>query len=87
MTLGELVSTLKDGAFLVGILLAGWKARGLVQPMIDFFRRALSFMDSTETKLGRLDSGMNMLLTNHLSHLAQGEIHPVIPEVDPLLEK
>ena len=98
VTLGQVISNLKDGAFVVGIVVLGWKARGLVQPAIDFFNRAVKHMDVMEQGVGSLQIGMNTLLSNHLSHIEEDlrvlsgrpkseYIHPLVESVDPLLEK
>lgn len=62
VSIGQLVSTLKDGAFLVGICVAGWKARSIIQPGIEFFKRCNAHMDTME-------HGMKVILENHLSHM------------------
>jgi len=96
MTVAELVSTLKDAGFFIGFCIAGWKARGLVQPLINFFERAQKHMEVMETGVSSLQTGMNTLLTNHLSHIEQdlktlsgrkdNFVHS-LADVDPLLEK
>jgi len=96
VTIGQVVSTLKDLGFIVGTCVVGWKARALVQPAIDFFNRAVSHMDKMESSVTSLQSGMSTLLNNHLSHIeadlktisGRGTNHVVaLAETDPLLEK
>lgn len=97
VTLGQTISTLKDGAFIVGIVVLGWKARGLVQPLIDFFARAKQHMEIMETGMTGLRIDVTTLLNNHLSHIEQdlktlsgrkeGYVHALSESVDPMLEK
>ena len=74
INVGQIASVIRDLGFFGGILVAGWKARAIIQPGLDFFIRARDYMDSTETKLTRLDANMTLLLTNHLSHLHRNDI-------------
>jgi hypothetical protein len=69
MSVGEAISSLRDIVFILGILLFGWKIRGWVQPGIDFFKRANRFFDIGEQHIQRVESGMQMLLNNHLTHI------------------
>ena len=62
MTIGELASSIRDATIIAATILVGWKARGWIQPCLDFFKKADTFMDS-------MTLGMNILLTNHLPHL------------------
>ena len=96
MTVGELFSTLRDAGFFVGLCVVGWKARGLIQPLINFFERAQKHMDVVEVGVGNLQTGMNTLLTNHLSHIEQdlktlsgrrNDFVHALADVDPFLEK
>jgi hypothetical protein len=92
----ELISTLKDAGFLIGFCIAGWKARAVIQPLIAFFDRAQKHMDTMEAGISGLQTGVNTLLTNHLSHMEQdlktlsgrkeSFVHALV-DVDPLLEK
>lgn len=69
MTIGELISTIRDTVFILGVPYLGWKARSWIQPAIDFFKRANSFFDLSEAHIRRVESGMRVLLNNHLSHI------------------
>jgi len=69
MNVGELISSLRDVVFILGMLTVGWKVRSWVQPVIDFFHRANEFFDRSEEHIQRVESGMQMLLNNHLSHI------------------
>jgi len=71
MSLGEFVSTVRDVLFFIGLSIAGWKARSLVQPLIDLFKRANEFFDRSETHYTTMETQMDLLLNNHLSHLHQ----------------
>lgn len=101
VTLGQVISNLKDGAFIIGIVVLGWKARGIVQPLINFFEASTKHMLVMEQGIILLQTGMNTLLTNHLPHLEQ-ELKAISSRrtrankikviskhnlVDPLLEK
>lgn len=82
MTIGEAISSIRDITLVFGVLVIGWKARSWVQPAIDFFNNANTFMFDV-----RRD--MQTLLTNHLSHIEadlkhmSGRRHD---HVDPLLD-
>jgi hypothetical protein len=71
MTVGQLVTMLRDGGILVSILVFGWKVRGLVQPLIDFFSQAKSLFERATRHMDAMETGMNVLLSNHLSHIEQ----------------
>lgn len=62
MTIGELASSIRDIAIVGTTLTLGWKARAFIQPGVDFFKKANSFMDT-------MSAGMELLLTNHLPHM------------------
>lgn len=62
LTLGQISSAVRDFT-VVGILLTtAWKARGWYEHAVNFFTRFNKHMDAME-------SGMNTLLTNHLTHI------------------
>lgn len=96
---GQIVSVLKDAGFLISTVVVGWKARDLFQPIKDFFCKANLFMDESSKTLKSLDSNMNTLMTNHLSHLPT-EIaaamvgamngkdfpHPIMEAVEPVVD-
>jgi hypothetical protein len=96
MTVAELVSTLRDAGFFIGLCVVGWKARGLIQPLVDFFTRAQKHMDVMEAAATSLQTGMTTLLSNHLSHIESdlrtlsgrkdNFVHS-LPDVDPFEEK
>jgi hypothetical protein len=97
VTLGQIISSLKDLGFIVGTCILGWKARSLVQPAIDFFKRAQTHMETMENGVGALQTGMNTLLNNHLSHMESDlkllsgrhtdHVIALVDNADPLLEK
>lgn len=62
MPVGEVISSIRDITFVLGILYTGWKARAWVQPIITFFDNANAFMVDTRKDL-------QMLLNNHLTHI------------------
>jgi len=62
LTLGQVSSALRDFT-VVGVLLTiAWKSRGAWEFVKKFFERWAKHMDLME-------SGMNTLLTNHLTHI------------------
>lgn len=69
LTVGQAFSMLKDAAFFIGIPLVGWKARGLFQPLLDFFKDAKLFMTEIREHMSTMDSNMEILLNNHLIHI------------------
>lgn len=69
MTVGELLSSLRDITLIFSMLTVGWKVRAWVQPGIDFFKRANKFFDLGEAHIQRVEAGMNVLLNNHLHHI------------------
>lgn len=90
VSVGQIVAVLRDGAFIGGMCIFGWKARSWFQPIFDFFKRANDFMTSMEEKTDRIDTGMQTLLTNHLSHI-ELDLKTMSGRktnyVDPLLER
>lgn len=74
MTLPEVISALKDVGFLIGMIatpfLIGWKGNKLVQPVIDFFNEAKIFMKESRLHQATMEHNMDLLMTNHLSHIA-----------------
>ena len=96
VNLGQIISTLRDAGFLVGILVVGWNARGLFQPIKDFFQRASKHMDNVEAGMTSIQGDMKILLNNHLSHIESDMKHiagrttdhvVALGETDPLLEQ
>ena len=69
LPLGEVISSLRDIVFILGVLTIGWKIRSWIQPIIEFFERANEFFDRSEAHIERVESGMKVLLNNHLSHI------------------
>lgn len=69
MSVGELVSTLKDIGFFVAFVIAGWKARAIVQPAIDFFVTAKATMERANEHFVIVEEGLETLLTNHVAHI------------------
>lgn len=69
MTVGELISSIRDLTVILGTLTIGWKVRSWVQPLVDFFKRANTFFDMGEKHIQRVEAGMNVLLNNHLHHI------------------
>jgi len=69
MQVGELISTIRDAVFILGVPYLGWRARAWVQPGIDFFKRANKFFELGETHMQKVEAGMQVLLNNHLSHI------------------
>jgi hypothetical protein len=69
MTVGELVQALKDGGILVTVCIAGWKARDLLQPALEFLKTANKMMVRAEVHMEKMENGMTVLLSNHLKHI------------------
>jgi hypothetical protein len=69
LPLGEVISSLRDVIFILGVLTIGWKIRAWLQPVIEFFKRANEFFDRSEAHIDKVESGMQVLLNNHLSHI------------------
>ena len=62
LTVPEFISELRDGLFIVGMMVFGWKARSWFQPIKEFFSRVNHHMDVVE-------HGMKVILENHLTHI------------------
>jgi len=76
MTVGDLLGSLRDGVFVLGLILGVWKARGAIQPAIEFFKdakatmvRGRQHMDTMENGMADLQAGFALILTNHLPHI------------------
>lgn len=71
VTLGQLSSTLRDFT-IVGILAGGaWKARGVFESGKNFFNRLIKFMDTMEADSIAIKEGVQLILSNHLTHIEQ----------------
>lgn len=70
------LAELRDLALIVTICFSGWKARGTVQPIIEFFKKANNHMTVMEQGMTALTSDMNILLTNHLRHI-EGDLRTI----------
>jgi hypothetical protein len=53
---------LREITIITGVVVIGWKARGAIQPVIDFVDDIKSFMMETRTF-------MQVVQTNHLTHI------------------
>lgn len=76
VTIGELSSAVKDYGIFITVVVVGWKARSVVQPCIDFVKKVSEFIDKVDARFERadkfmvsMDTNMDLLLNNHLSHL------------------
>lgn len=69
MSVGDLISSLRDITLILTTLTVGWKLRSWVQPVIDFVKRADRFFTLGEAHIIRVEDGMNKLLNNHLDHI------------------
>jgi hypothetical protein len=69
MTVGEALSSIRDIALICGMVIAGWKARSWIQPFLDTVKKANKFFDAGEKHMQIVESGMQMLLNNHLHHI------------------
>lgn len=65
----QVIASFRDGAIIVAICTIGWKARALYQVAKDFFKRSLEHMDKVEKGMNAMESGMSILLDNHLTHI------------------
>jgi len=69
MTVGELVATIRDASFIIGVLVFGWKVRDFIQPMIDFFKEAKATMERANVHMDAMERNVHTLMTNHLAHI------------------
>lgn len=86
MTVGELVATIRDASFIVGVLVFGWKIRDFIQPMIDFFKEAKATMERANKHMDAMELNIRVLMSNHLKHIA-ADLHTmsgnhVYPEIE-----
>lgn len=72
-SVGEVLSTVRDGLLLLGFLVAGWKARSIVQPIVDFFKQSKKTMVRANLHMDNMEASMDALLNNHLKHLKRIE--------------
>lgn len=77
-SLGEIASAIKDLGFLAGFAVAGWKLRDFIQPGLDFFKKTNIFFERSEKHYSTMESQMEVLLGNHLSHLAHDKKEPAV---------
>jgi hypothetical protein len=69
VTVGELFTTLRYVGVLVTILVAGWKAHAMIQPVMDFLKEAMKLMKRGERHMDVMEESMSLLLNNHLTHI------------------
>lgn len=69
MTVSEAISALRDAGFLFGMVIAGWKGRGWIQPLFDFFHNGSEFMKESRLHQQTMEHQIGLLLTNHLTHI------------------
>lgn len=69
MTVGDFIAIVKDVTIGISVLTLGWKARALIQPVIDFFKTASSTMRRANQHMFAMEAAMNTLLTNHVAHI------------------
>jgi hypothetical protein len=62
LTLGQLSAAARDISIVGALVGASWKLRGVYETVTKFFERTIKHMDTVE-------SGLETLLTNHLSHI------------------
>lgn len=70
-SVGHLATMLRDLVASGAVLFIGWKARDIVQPMIEFFKKANLFMDETSTVLTGMQGDMKLVMNNHIPHMAR----------------
>ena len=68
-TIGQAVAVLRDVCFVLAILLGVFKLGLWMKPAIDFFKESKKFMALTQVFMTNMDSNVDKLLTNHLSHI------------------
>ena len=69
VTLQQAVAVARDVSFVAGVLITGFKVRGWLQPTLQFFSDARKFMTDMDASVKKIDSSVNLLLTNHLMHV------------------
>jgi hypothetical protein len=62
LTIGQISSSLRDFAFVGGVITVVWKGRGVYETVKGFFQRTVEHMD-------KMEEGMQSLLSNHLFHI------------------
>jgi hypothetical protein len=62
LTLGQVSSALRDFTVVGVLLTTAWKSRGMYDAAKNFFQRLTTHMD-------KMESGMQTLLNNHLTHI------------------
>ena len=73
VTLGELGSFIRDLSIFTGLVILGWKGRSWVQAIIDVFSEAKDFFPEARKHMIVMETSMDALLNNHLSHLKNDE--------------
>jgi len=71
MTVSEVVTIVRNVGILGTILVAGWKARALVQPIVDFFDDLKKLMKRATRHMDIMEESMGLLLDNHLAHIGE----------------
>lgn len=71
MTVSEVITIIRNIGFLLAILGVGWKARALIQPIVDFFNDTKRLMKRSERHMDVMEESMVLLLDNHLAHIGK----------------
>ena len=69
LTLGQVSSVLRDFTVVGVLLTVAWKSRGVYEKARGFFERLTNHMDSTEKDMQTLLGSMDVLVSNHLTHI------------------
>lgn len=69
LTVAQMIGELRDGAFILGLGLVGWKARSWFQPVVEFSKRLVNHMDTMEDGMADMRGDMKILLNNHVAHM------------------
>jgi len=69
ITVGQVISGLKDIGFLFGLLVVGWKFRTALEPMIAVIKRLPNHLDRVEDFMFKTNNNFDVLMTNHIKHM------------------
>jgi hypothetical protein len=83
VTVGQAVAVARDVSFVAGVLIAGFKVRSWLQPLVDFFSDAKKFMSEVRLHMTATELSMNVLLTNHIPHL-EDQVKKIVEKIETI---
>lgn len=85
LTVGQVLSDLRDISLILGMLALVWKARGAFDAVCNFTKRITEHMDSMDLFAKDMKQALSSIVNNHLRHIeydmktVAGRVHEIPP--------